>query len=478
MAGKYKFTIHDSNGCMFEHADSIELTNPDRIVVTNLTQFNPTCYGEPIGLINATATGGTGDLTYRLIQVGVDTTDRTDGVFEHLMAGTYTLDVYDANACFAVFDEPMRIVLTQPSPIVVSLLSPEDTLDCPNVPEGNVWIQVDGGQPDYTFLWSNGSRTPNLQNVVVGKYTVTITDALNCKVSKDFNVNGPDMLELFTTIDTAYCKVRSDGLDIGRIEIDSIHGGTGTKNELEYTWDYKNVTGTILGNVSAGKYTVSVIDKNKCNYTETFEVPANPHFNFNAFAGVHDTVCYNTNDTLRALVQGGDKDLTFTFKWWEFPNVDRNTTPLHETQTPDTTFRVTLTGSKTYLLRVYNNKQKTSDPICLDSSIVEKSVYPEIGIYVPSYHLSGKRYHNLNPGWTGLQHGRDNQERGVRDHVRVEARHHVCALQQLELHPGLQRRDKDPYPRFAQEDTQGSPVETRCRIHPGRCDCPNRGGLR
>jgi gliding motility-associated-like protein len=385
MAGKYKFTIHDSNGCMFEHADSIELTNPDRIVVTNLTQFNPTCYGEPIGLINATATGGTGDLTYRLIQVGVDTTDRTDGVFEHLMAGTYTLDVYDANACFAVFDEPMRIVLTQPSPIVVSLLSPEDTLDCPNVPEGNVWIQVDGGQPDYTFLWSNGSRTPNLQNVVVGKYTVTITDALNCKVSKDFNVNGPDMLELFTTIDTAYCKVRSDGLDIGRIEIDSIHGGTGTKNELEYTWDYKNVTGTILGNVSAGKYTVSVIDKNKCNYTETFEVPANPHFNFNAFAGVHDTVCYNTNDTLRALVQGGDKDLTFTFKWWEFPNVDRNTTPLHETQTPDTTFRVTLTGSKTYLLRVYNNKQKTSDPICLDSSIVEKSVYPEIGIYVPSY---------------------------------------------------------------------------------------------
>lgn len=44
------------------------------------------------------------------------------------------------------------------------------------------------GVPGYTYLWSDGAVTQNRTGLGEGTYTVTITDAVGCKVTKSFTI--------------------------------------------------------------------------------------------------------------------------------------------------------------------------------------------------------------------------------------------------------------------------------------------------
>ncbi|NOT37362.1 MAG: T9SS type A sorting domain-containing protein [Saprospiraceae bacterium] len=55
---------------------------------------------------------------------------------------------------------------------------------------GYVHITPGGGVPPYSFEWSNGSRTIDLDNVKFGTYTVTITDSINCVRAFSFIVKS------------------------------------------------------------------------------------------------------------------------------------------------------------------------------------------------------------------------------------------------------------------------------------------------
>ncbi len=48
---------------------------------------------------------------------------------------------------------------------------------CPNSTNGSIITSVSGGAGPFTYLWSNGSVTPNLNNIGAGTYTLTVTDA-------------------------------------------------------------------------------------------------------------------------------------------------------------------------------------------------------------------------------------------------------------------------------------------------------------
>jgi len=371
-AGTFVFTITDANGCAVTVNDVPEIVEPAGIQIIELTQFDPTCNGQAIGLINVTATGGFGTLTYTL-SGSVNISNET-GVFENLLAGVYDLSITDANGCVGNFNPPVRITLTEPTAIQITGLTPTEPLTCPNVPEGFVRIQVSGGQPDYSFLWSNGQTTVDLENVVVGDYTVYVTDAFNCQVSKTFTVAGPPKLELTTLITQAQCRIKPTG-DDGRIEITGKVGGTGSFTDLTYQWnDRFSTTGPIVGNISGGTYTVTITDLNSCVYTFDYEVPINPRFDYHAFAGNDTTVCYDNPVVLHGKVSGGDADLNFIYEWFEIPNTAGE--PIYR----GADFSIQLTSPRSYLLRV------TDDDLgCLDTTSIVLQVYPNIGLEVPQY---------------------------------------------------------------------------------------------
>lgn len=370
-AGSYtNFTIIDSHGCSTVVSDVPPMVEPSAIQLVELVQFDPTCNGQAIGAINLTASGGTGILTYSI--TGTINSTNTSGVFENLPAGVYDVTITDANGCNATFDPPLRITLSEPAPIIITGLTPADSLACPNDPSGYVRIQVAGGQPDYTYLWSNGQTTPDLENVVAGNYTITVTDALNCVVSKAFTVKGPQMLNLSASIQDAYCR-QINGTDKGRITITGKTGGTGNFGDLTFEWLGTSDTDGELSDVTSGYYTLRVTDTKGCVYDTTFFVGIEPRYNFKAIAGNDSTVCYNNPVTLVGSVNGGDPDLAFMHYWFEIPS---------NIQVQDgNTLTVTLTQSKSFEFRVYN----VGTPQCIEKDTINLNVLPEIGIHVPMY---------------------------------------------------------------------------------------------
>ena len=59
--------------------------------------------------------------------------------------------------------------------------------------DGSITTTTYAGNPPYTYEWSNGATTQNLNNVSPGVYFVTITDSLGCELTEMAEVQGPNI---------------------------------------------------------------------------------------------------------------------------------------------------------------------------------------------------------------------------------------------------------------------------------------------
>ena len=56
--------------------------------------------------------------------------------------------------------------------------------------EGSILLNIEGGNPPFKFNWSNGDETKNLENLLSGSYSLTITDTYDCSEVFDFEIIG------------------------------------------------------------------------------------------------------------------------------------------------------------------------------------------------------------------------------------------------------------------------------------------------
>ena len=77
--------------------------------------------------------------------------------------------------------------ITRACALFVDFNVDEETCDATGQPLGNGRIKanVAGGQPPYTYQWSNGGTTPSINNLSDGLYSVVITDATGCSVTAE-----------------------------------------------------------------------------------------------------------------------------------------------------------------------------------------------------------------------------------------------------------------------------------------------------
>jgi hypothetical protein len=57
--------------------------------------------------------------------------------------------------------------------------------------DGRVDATVDGGVPPFTFAWSNGIKTEDINGVKIGKYSVTVTDAIGQTATCESTITEP-----------------------------------------------------------------------------------------------------------------------------------------------------------------------------------------------------------------------------------------------------------------------------------------------
>jgi len=121
----------------------------------------------PIGSINITVSGGSGDFNY-LWSNGTTTED-----LSNLPAGTYTVTVVDK---ITKCQQTKAITLT--SFIIPLTVTTKHTLEtCPNSGDATATAIPAGGTSPYTYQWDNGQTGQTIGGLIAGTYNVTVTDA-------------------------------------------------------------------------------------------------------------------------------------------------------------------------------------------------------------------------------------------------------------------------------------------------------------
>ena len=113
MAGAYILEVVDANGC--SSIINVTISEPSPIVI-EIDQGGTTdvsCEGTNDGAISINGIGGISPFIYSLDGGSIT----AEPLFENLSAGTYLIDVVDANSCSSI----INVTISEPSPIVIDI---------------------------------------------------------------------------------------------------------------------------------------------------------------------------------------------------------------------------------------------------------------------------------------------------------------------------------------------------------------------
>ena len=232
------------------------------------------------------------------------TTNTNEVVFGSLSAGTYYLQVTDLGGCTAF---TQTFIVEESEPLDFGLYVVPNS-SCGGTPIGKIFVTGQTGQSPYSYLWSNGQTGSTITGLTSGNYSVAVTDAFGCTLSKEGTITNvsPVGLGLFTS--TAPSCLQSNGV----INM-TITGGT----EPFY---YSASTGNVLvsysrtfslAGLSAGQYNFQVTDAGLCQMFAgtTLETPGG--LSSVTVQGQNST-CSSTNGSITVNVVGGNSPYTYT----------------------------------------------------------------------------------------------------------------------------------------------------------------------
>lgn len=129
--------------------------------------------------------------------------------------------------------------------------------NCPNSNNGSIDVGVNNNYGPYTYVWNNGSRAEDLQNLPPGTYSINITDQATCDTTLNFTIKGPAPFALTAQDKEATCNGGRDG----EISV-QLTGGTGP---YQYSWNNGPlIADPFQRNVPAGNYNLRWRDRNGC----------------------------------------------------------------------------------------------------------------------------------------------------------------------------------------------------------------------
>ncbi|MDC0338365.1 gliding motility-associated C-terminal domain-containing protein [Flavobacteriales bacterium] len=190
-------------------------------------------------------------------------------------------------------------------------------------------ITVSGGQPSYNWEWTNLSglisNDQDITNTTAGSYTVVVTDALGCQDSVQalfIGNNGAANIDISSSAVVNETCGNNNGSITGLI----VTGGNGV---LSYEWsDGSSIISSDLDlfPISAGNYTLTVIDANNCVSTAgpfSLSDLDGPSLDLNSLA-IENTTCNESNGSITGIsVNGGNG--VIQIEWSDGSSVIGNT---------------------------------------------------------------------------------------------------------------------------------------------------------
>jgi hypothetical protein len=242
----------------FGHCNSVkyiaEISQPEDIRITE-TINNIHCHNGNDASIELITEGGTGtNYTYNWSD------GKTTAVNSNLAAGNYIVSIYDEAGCEKIVDYTIE------NPIETQLTGSVINTSCASSVNGSIQPQImDANGTAFTFEWSNGENTEEITNLSVGNYEVTVTDEFGCKTTSSFEVSSDNVeVVISSLINDASCYSEANGSVV--VEVISAAG-----NSYTYHWSNGDNNST-ASNLSAGVYSLTVVDNVGCEKTAEFIV--------------------------------------------------------------------------------------------------------------------------------------------------------------------------------------------------------------
>lgn len=280
-AGTYTYYVTQSNGECTSTPIPITLTIwPAPVLSAAITNID--CQGTEFGSINLTVTGSDGPFNY------IWSNDAVSEDVTRLSAGDYIVNVTAKNGC----SETATYTVTSPSEILLEIIT-EDT-NC-NTNEGSATVVASGGEPGYTYLWSNGSAETVVNELYSGIYYVTVTDALGCSAIGVATINdiGGPVVEVESVAD-----VSCYGGSTGAVSL-AVSGGA-----TPYTYLWSNgATTEDINNVRAGIYEIEVKDIEGCRAIESIKISEPEPLSIQM--EIVQASCGQSNGSAKVIVKGG-----------------------------------------------------------------------------------------------------------------------------------------------------------------------------
>lgn len=287
----YTLTVTAANGCA--HTDTFEVTTIQSISNVAITKEDVTVCNGMDGALTIEITGGTPPyfITWNGSMSGQMMTSDTNVVLDNLMQGSYSLNIADSSGTGCDVTTPLTIINGPGAVISNPIVTPES---CFGQADGCISIEVSGTNP--TIIWSNGLQNDTICNLASDYYSVTVFDG-NCTTEVD-SIFVPSPVELMVFANTT--NVSCAGGNDGQITLNAF-GGT---SPYIYSWEDDSML-AVQENLTAGFYSVTVIDANGCEFAlSNIEITEPAALIFTEEVS-HPTCFNSSNGSISIMTSGG-----------------------------------------------------------------------------------------------------------------------------------------------------------------------------
>lgn len=273
-AGTYQVRV-DSGDCLSTSA-LITITEPSAPLVANYTVTEITCSGSNDGMMEITASGGTGIIKYAISPQMNQFFDSP--IFENLAPGTYQAIAQDELGCFVIID----FVINDPIPVMLSIVGGSILPEvCEGDLDGEFTIEISGGNLPYsvsldaingTYITGTLTQTQfDFTELAGGDHIVYVRDALGCE--SEWNITFPDSVLINPMVEVEFGCENNAPSNIITVTVDD---SLTDLSDLDYSLDggpYQASNVFVDAPTGTGHY-IDVRHTNGCiQRTEFFDIP-------------------------------------------------------------------------------------------------------------------------------------------------------------------------------------------------------------
>lgn len=303
--GNYMVTI--SNGVCTAY-DSFAIGGPPPWQLTD-SITRPTCDGGTDGAIEVLSINGSNGAPYSFNwnNTGFNNTM----LYDNLSNGVYGLVIQDNQGCDTTISYDVHELELELDSVGMVATPPS----CFGYSDGTIQVAAQNGLAPYSYVWNHGATGSVLNNLPAGTYILdTIWDANRCRnwMPFTFTLTAPDSLVVNLDSVVVSCTGNPDGALMPMV--------TGGTYAYQYLWSTFQ-TDSVIQNLGAGTYSVTVQDANNCKTSATATLTEPPLLTVDY--DLKDISCYGYSDgRIRIIGNGGRPGYQYALDPSNFGNID------------------------------------------------------------------------------------------------------------------------------------------------------------